>query len=202
MSNKKAKIYLIDPKLSFKDKFKFFNYFIVRAFLIAVFLVFIIFVLFLFIYFGDLLVNVRSGKYKKPLYSAYIIVSKSMIPTIQVQDGIFVKRNNNLKIGDIITYTAVDPELSDINITHRIVGKEKLESGRIAYRTKGDNNTGTDKFLVPFDNIYGRVMAIFPKLGYLRMLILNPIGFIVVILIPIGLIILINKDTKKIKSYW
>ena len=201
-NNKINKIYLIDPNLSFKDKLKFFNYFVIRAFLIATFLLFIIFVLFLFIYFGDLIVNVKNGKYEKPLYSAYIIVSKSMVPTINVQDGIFVRRNNHLDIGDIITYTSTDPEHSGINITHRIVGKEKLDDGNIAYRTKGDNNTSSDNFLVSFDNIYGKVMAIFPKLGYLRMMIINPIGFIIVILIPIGLIILINKDTKKIKSYW
>ena len=85
---KNNKVYLIDPNLSFKEKMKYINTFVFRAFLISVFLVFIIFVLFMFIYFGDLLFNVKQGKYKNPIYSAYIIVSGSMVPTININDTI------------------------------------------------------------------------------------------------------------------
>lgn len=199
--NSLNKIYLIDPSMSFKEKIKYINYFVTRAFLIAVFFLFISFILFIFIYFGDLLVNVKSGKYKAPLYSAYIIVSKSMVPTINVQDGVFVKRNDNLKIGDIITYSSIDPSYHGINITHRIVGREKLTNGEVYYRTKGDNNNVSDKFLVAFDKIYGKVIARFPKLGYVQKFVTNPFGLIISILIPVMLIIMINSNTKKLRSY-
>ena len=199
--NSLNKVYLINPNMSFKDKIKYINYFVTRAFLIAVFLMFVSFILFVFIYFGDLLVNVKSGKYKNPLYSAYIIVSKSMIPTINVQDGVFVKRYNDLRIGDIITYSSVDPSHKGINITHRIVSREKLSNGEIYYRTKGDNNSNSDKFLVAFDKIYGKVIIKFPKLGYVHKFVTNPFGLIIALLIPIMLIMLINSNTKKLRSY-
>ena len=195
------KVYLIDPNMSFKDKVKYVNYFVTRAFLITVFLLFISTVLFVSIYFGDLLLNVKSGKYKNPLYSAYIIVSKSMVPTINVQDGVFVKRKDNLQIGDIITYSAVDPNYAGSNITHRIVGRETLSNGKEVYRTRGDNNNHSDRFLVPFDKIYGKVLVKLPFLGYLRNFITNPIGLILSLLLTISLIYMINFSTKKIRSY-
>lgn len=197
----KNKVYLIDPNMPFKDKIKYINHFVTRAFLIAVFLLFITFMSFVFIYFGDLLFNVKSGKYKNPLYSAYIIVSKSMIPTINVQDGVFVRRENNLEIGDIITYYSIDPSHFGINITHRIVGREKLSNGDYVYRTRGDNNNTNDKLLVDFDKIYGKVIIKFPKLGYLHKFVSNPFGLIISLLIPVMLIIMINSNTKKIRSY-
>ena len=195
------KVYLIDPNLSFKEKMKYINTFVFRAFLISVFLVFIIFVLFMFIYFGDLLFNVKQGKYKNPIYSAYIIVSGSMVPTINIQDGIFVRRNNNLDIGDIITFSSVDKKSYGLKITHRIVGKERLSNGIVYYKTKGDHNRFVDTSLVSLDKIYGKVMVKFPKLGYIYNFIKTPLGLVICLIIPIILIVFINLNTIKLRSY-
>ena len=67
---------------------------------------------------------------------SFVIVSKSMEPTIMTGDAIFVKQieEENLKVDDIISFK--DGE--SVN-THRIV--EIVENNGIKrYRTKGDNN--------------------------------------------------------------
>ena len=88
------------------SKYKYIIYLVLRAFLIAVLCIVIFFFLLFFLYFGDLVVNVKSGHYKNPLFNGFVIVSPSMVPTIKVNDAIFVKRDNNDKyvVGDIISF--------------------------------------------------------------------------------------------------
>lgn len=85
-------------------------------------------------------------------YKNFIIVSKSMEPTIMVGDAIFSKEisENELKINDIISFHDGD----DIN-THRIVGISE-ENGVKLYQTKGDNNKKEDKEKIPYSKIEGK----------------------------------------------
>ena len=102
VQNIKRNIHLIDPSLPFKEKVKYFCFFILRALLISVLLFLFGFLLLGIVYFGDYFINVKSGNYKNPMFSAFIIVSNSMYPTLKINDGIFVHREDNLKLGDII----------------------------------------------------------------------------------------------------
>ena len=163
----KEKIPLINPNLSTKERIKYVTYFILRAFLIATLILILgIFLLFI-IYFGDLYMNVHNGKYKYPIYNIFVIVSPSMVPTIKVNDGVFVKRHNNFKIGDIITYESIDHTIN-LPITHRIVSIEEADNGSKVFRTKGDNNGFVDKAVVSNDNILGKVIVKLPRLGFLQ----------------------------------
>lgn len=197
----KDKVPLIDPNLSITEKIIYILFFVIRSFLIASFLMFIFIILILFIYFGDLLINVKSGNYKYPIYSSYVILTPSMVPTINVKDGIFVKRKNNFELGDIISFDSIDKEFFGLNITHRIVSKQKLNSGKVVYRTKGDNNFNVDRSYVLPENINGKVLLIIPKIGYIRDFLMVPFNFILSLLIPILLILFINyyklKEKKK-----
>lgn len=181
-----------DDVVSFVEVIQFFFHFITKVFLyVVVLLLIIIFCLFLF-YFGDLIYSIRSGEDKPPLFDAYIIVSPSMVPTINVQDGIVIRRVDpkDLKQGDIISFLSTDSYYSGKVITHRIIGIEKSADGDLLYRTKGDNNNVADRSLVNEDNVYGKVIFRLPMLGYIRHFLTTYAGFILCIAVPLLYLIL------------
>ena len=84
-------------------------------------------------------------------YKTFVIISKSMEPTIMTGDAILIKEvpENQIKINDIISFH----DQGDMN-THRIIETTK-EKGLINYITKGDNNKNPDKNKVTYDKIEG-----------------------------------------------
>ena len=174
------------------ENIKYICRFFARSFVYAVFVFFVIFALLVTVYFGDLFYNLSKGNHKLPLFNAYVIVSTSMVPTIMVNDAIVVKRESGLKldIGDIITFSSVDPSYPSLTVTHRIVGKQKSQTGDYIFRTKGDNNVIDDPTLVNEDKIYGKVILKIPKLGYVRQFLLTSYGFVFGIIFPLSVIII------------
>ena len=90
----------------------------------------------------------------------FVIVSKSMEPTIMTGDAIFTKepKKDNIKINDVISFH----DKQDIN-THRIINI-LTENGVTKYITKGDNNKNPDKDKVTFDKIEG--VYLFKLVGF------------------------------------
>lgn len=169
-------------------------YLFAKIFLIAIFIIFLSLFVFFVLYFGDLLINVKNGNNKVPLFSAYVIVSPSMVPTIRVNDAIVIKRvdKNSLEVGDIITFYSNDPNYTGLTVTHRIVGKQLSQSGEYVYRTKGDNNNTEDSSLVREKDVYGKVLLKIPKIGYVQRFVSSPFGFLLSIVVPIVLVIISN----------
>ena len=190
--------------MSFCGKVKYISNFIAQVFLYAVFVFFAVFGLGLAIYFGDLLYNISHGNTKNPLFDAYVIVSPSMVPTIKIDDAIVVKREEGekLDVGDIITFSSIDPAYPGLTDTHRIVGKEKSTTGKYLFRTKGDNNNVMDPSIVEEDNIYGKVILKIPKLGVIRKFLMTSYGFMFGIVLPAVAIIVFDilKLFKKNKK--
>ena len=185
----------VSKKQSFIDKAKMTCKTMSRGFVLALIVFCLIVFTYLIIYFGDQYFGSKSGDSKLPIYSAYVIVSPSMVPTINVNDGVVVQRvdkQGNLNIGDIITFSSKDIRYSGLTITHRIVGKQTIQNGNLVYRTKGDNNKSEDSSLVSFGDIYGKVLFKVPSVGVLYNFITNPFGFIISIIIPIVVILVIN----------
>ena len=185
---------MIQEQQSAFYKFRYITYFVVRSLFIAI-LCLVIGVFFLFsLYFGDLFINVKSGNYKSPLFSGYVIVSPSMVPTIKINDAIFVKREGDDKysIGDIISFFSTEYDSNGMVITHRIIDKKNQMNNKSKYVTKGDNNSIADRENVYTDNIYGKVLFILPKLGYIQHFLAKPINFILCIVVPALLIIIID----------
>lgn len=164
---------------------------VLRSFMIASVVFFMAIMIFMFICMRENDFRLNNGKEKKSLFGTYIIVSESMVPTIKVNDAIVVKRvdNDNLEIGDIITFCSSDRIYKGLTITHRIIGIQKKSNGDNIYRTKGDNNVLADTALVDFDNIYGKVILKIPKIGYIQKFVSSTTGFIVSIFIPIFVVI-------------
>lgn len=175
-----------DDVVSVKEVIFFFFHLVTKIFLYVLFLLLVIFFLLFIFYFVDLLYNIKSGEDKPPLFDAYIIVSPSMVPNINVQDAIIIGRTdpNDLKQGDIISYLATDSYYSGKVITHRIIGIEDV-NGELLFRTKGDNNNVADGVLVNEDNVYGKVLFRIPFLGYVRQFLSTYFGWILCIALPI-----------------
>lgn len=88
-------------------------------------------------------------------YKPLIVMTGSMEPSINIGDMVIVKQTeqNNIQIGDVITYTVNNGKES---VTHRVI--EIIEkNGEKFYRTKGDNNNVADPDIVSYENVLGKV---------------------------------------------
>ena len=111
-------------------------------------------------------------------YTQVIVISGSMIPTLEIGDILIVHEQKNYAENDIITYRG-ETKL----ITHRIV--EIKGSG---YITKGDfNNTPDDP--IPSSIIQGKVVGRIHGLGAIVFFLRTPFGILTTI---IGLFLLIK----------
>lgn len=141
----------------------------------------------LLVYVLDIKIRAAKGDYTAPTFNAYVVLTGSMLPDIQVNDVVVTKKveANTLKVGDIITFASADSRFAGTIITHRIIKINPAKNkGGITFQTKGDNNNVADSTLVPEANIYGKVILKIPKLGYLQEFLATDGGWIIVILIP------------------
>lgn len=167
-------------------------HFAAKIFLYSILMILVLVAIAFILYFIDAQINARKGIDKQPLFGAYIIISPSMVPTINVYDAIVIKRAEpeELEVNDVITFLSTDSRYSGLVITHRIVGIEKSKTGEVYFRTKGDNNNTEDSSLVRASNIYGKVILKIPKIGYIQQVLTNAVGWVVLIVIPcLGVVI-------------
>jgi signal peptidase I len=147
----------------------------------------------------------------------YVVVSGSMIPTLQIGDVVVVQNSghgfggsgnsafDHLSKGDIIVFRApddIDEDGKPRTIVHRIVlvGFNSRTNEQIVV-TKGDNNPesylGLD-FPIRESNYVGKVIFIIPKIGLLIQYIKPPINyFITGGAIALFLIYYYRKELKK-----
>ena len=114
-------------------------------------------------------------------YSAFIIVSGSMKPTINVDDLIIIKQENNYKEKEIVTYKSNKNSI----ITHRIT---RIENELIY--TKGDNNNTEDE-PIEASQIQGKLVYKIRGFGKIVTVLSSPIG----ISIFMAILYLIIKGT-------
>ena len=169
------------------------SHFVLRAFLIAFLCLLLGFGLIVLIYLGDMLVKGDS-----PLFSTYVIVTPSMVPTIKIDDAIVVKRvdNDKYKVGDIITFKSKDSNYEGLAVTHRIVEKHSISDKTSVYTTKGDNNKVIDPVSVKTDAIYGKVLFKVPYVGKVQDFLSHPANYLYCLLIPA--IVFVLYDVMKI----
>lgn len=153
----------------------------------------------LLLYIADIKIRAAKGDYSAPVFNAYVVLSGSMLPTIQIKDIVVTKKvpEEELNINDIITFISPDTRFGGISITHRIIDKYYDDSiGSYSYRTQGDNNNVADNVLVPNSNVLGKVILKIPKLGYIQDVLSSKGGLIVLVLIPC--LIIISYDIVKV----
>lgn len=141
----------------------------------------------LLVYVLDIKIRASKGDYSSPTFNAYVVLTGSMLPEIQVNDVVVTKKveAESLKVGDVITFASADSRFLNTIITHRIIKKEyDSKTKTYSFQTQGDNNNVADSALVPQNNIFGKVILKIPKLGYLQEFLASDGGWIIVILIP------------------
>ena len=117
------------------------------------------------------------------------VYSGSMEPSLKV-GGVVVTRPveaGDILVGDTITYYS---PLSEKLTSHRVIAVEDTSS--LSFRTKGDANEDADPFILPAENVVGRICFHIPYFGYATQFIKTPLGLLLTICIP-GLIIIIME---------
>lgn len=101
---------------------------------------------------------------------------------IEAGDLIFAKpvQPEALKIGDIITYME-----GKTVVTHRIIGINVGEDGKLLFDTKGDANNTADTDPVHQDNLVGIYTGRIPMVGDLAIFMQTPLGMIIFIGVPL-----------------
>lgn len=138
-------------------------------------------------------------------FRTYSIITKSMEPVLKKGDVILVQERNtsSYKVGDIITFKGTSGELKGKIVTHEIVGI-KLENGKNIFYTKGIQNISEDPAVYE-DEILGKYIYKFKFFSLIERIMDTKIGFILIIIIPLGYIYFyeirdIIKDIKNIKN--
>ena len=97
--------------------------FVVNVLSYAVFIFLMLVGATLLIYVADIKLREAKGDFSQPKFNAYVVLTGSMLPTIQIKDIVVTKKvsDDKLKVGDIITFLTPDQRFNGISITHRIV---------------------------------------------------------------------------------
>lgn len=163
--------------------------------LINIFTWFLLLILVLVIY-GKLIVTFGNDSYPNYFgYTFFEVASGSMKPTLKINDVILVKiGKDNLHKGDIIAFYG-----DDAIITHRILF---IDDDYKVITVKGDNNNVVDKPIV-IDQVIGKIVKVFPKLGIWKKVITEPkilFGIFVTLLLFDIALSYNSKDNLKIKK--
>lgn len=110
---------------------------------------------------------------------AFVIISGSMIPEINIGDMVILNDTQDVDIGDIIGFRR-----DSTVIVHRII-KEMVINGNVLYQTKGDNNNVADTELVEVSSIEGVLVGKIPYIGNILMWLYNNLAIVVVVIIVI-----------------
>ena len=72
----------------------------------------------LLLYIADIKIRAAKGDYSAPVFNAYVVLSGSMIPAIQVKDIVVTKKvpAEELEVEDIITFIAPDSRYGGISM--------------------------------------------------------------------------------------
>lgn len=134
----------------------------------------------------------EKGENYKPAFSLYTILSASMEPNIKVFDVIVdvnVRKPEDIKVGDVITFISSSNLTADMTITHRVIEVVK-DGDNYSYKTQGDANLIPDNTNAEYKNVLGKVIFKIPQLGRLQEFLGQKGGWLIVIVIPaLGIII-------------
>ena len=140
--------------------------------------------IFIFIFF-DMFLLYKVANYKNKTISifgkkAFVVISGSMVPEIQVGDIVIMNGSNDANVGDIIAFRR-----NSKVIVHRVMQRINLK-GKIVYTTKGDNNAIADSGFVDKSMVEGVYLTKIPAIGSVIMYISDNLeGIIAVVIIAV-----------------
>ena len=129
-------------------------------------------------------------------YSFYYVLTESMEPEIMAGDMILCKvtDTDDLQVGDVITYNGEVGEMKGKIITHKII---EINEG--TFVTQGVANDIPDP-PIKAKQILSRYVATIPLAGEVFSIINSKIGFILLIITPLGMLI-INEISTIVKAF-
>jgi signal peptidase I len=124
-------------------------------------------------------------------YQSFTVLSGSMEPTISTGDVILVRKISPLeaRIGDVVTFRS--PEQPTKIVSHRVRSMQ-VADGLVRFVTRGDANTGAERWQVPANGQIGRVAVHVPKLGYVTNRAGSRFGKLIFLVIP-ALVLLVSE---------
>jgi signal peptidase len=121
------------------------------------------------------------------------VLSGSMEPTIHTGSVVVIVPESQYTVGDIVTF---GPDTrTQVPTTHRIVS-DRAEEGVILFTTKGDANNSPDTAEIKQSDILGKVLFSIPFAGYVIDFVRQPIGFVIVVILPV--LFIIGDEIRKI----
>lgn len=116
-------------------------------------------------------------------WRGFVVQSASMEPTIMTGSLVLTQTTHpsQLQEGDIITF--IKPDKGREFITHRI-SESTHEETLSTFKTKGDNNSNEDNWVLAGGGVVGKVAYTIPYMGYALSFSQSKIGIVLLILIP------------------
>jgi signal peptidase I len=116
-------------------------------------------------------------------FRSFTVRSGSMTPAIETGDVVVTKPISPLaaRVGDVVTF--VDPDGTGKLFSHRVQSVRAV-GDEVAFVTRGDANTSTERWRVPADGSVGRVAYRIPKIGYALSWVDSPPARLALIAIP------------------
>jgi signal peptidase I len=113
----------------------------------------------------------------------FTVLSGSMEPTLAVGDVVVEAplAPRDARVGDVITFRS--PQNQARLVTHRVV-RVRASGDSVWFQTKGDANTGTERWSIEADGVLGRVEYRVPKVGYVTNRLGSRFGRLGLIVIP------------------
>ena len=120
----------------------------------------------------------------------YIVMSDSMQGVFDVGDIVVSREVDPLEIGpgDVVTFHSADPGSFDEVVTHK-VREVVVHEGSLAFVTYGTTTGDNDPTPVTLDRIAGEYVFRIPKAGYAFEFFKSPAGYLVLVLVPLGVLI-------------
>lgn len=141
-------------------------------------------------------------------FRAFVVLSNSMEPRINVDDLIIIRRVDEpkLEVGDIITIVVYIPEIGEETYVTHYLGAIETSGDENVYRTRGINlaedeyddwvDDDGEPIVLTFDDIEGKYLFRIPYVGYLQRA-LNSKVILGLLLVNFGVIYLLVKYIKR-----
>jgi signal peptidase len=128
-------------------------------------------------------------------YKILVDHSDSMRPAIAAGDVVVthVQPVRETQVGDVVSFR--DPHRTGRLITHRVVTRQE-RGGRVGFVTRGDANTGVERWWVARDGRIGRMVGRVPRAG--RGLVLMHGGPTQIILLALSALMLVVLFARRI----
>lgn len=134
-------------------------------------------------------------------YSPVIVLSGSMSPEFEAGDMILLKTVDaeDVEKDDIICFFSEGSK--ETATTHRVMEVQKDEEGNPVFVTKGDANPTEDIIAVTAEMVRGRYTGLsLPNLGNVAVYLQTPLGMVLCIVCPLGLILIWDAVRRMLAS--